>query len=733
MNSNSEELPQLPDPEKLLGGRYKGVCLLGEGGFCQTFLAEDMHLPGHPRCVVKQLNPRFETEEELQTARRLFETEARVLYWLGNHDQVPRLLAHFEDDHKFYLAQELIDGTTLDQLLNDDQPWSQAAVVELLKDLLQVLTFVHQQGVIHRDIKPSNLIRRHQDGKIVLIDFGAVKQVGVKGSDRGGATDLTISIGTQGYTPSEQLAGNPQFSSDIYAAGMVAIRLLTNVHPKHLKKVPQTHEFQWQIEGISVCPELVDVLDRMVCFDFRQRYTTADEALAALCWDIPANLLESAPDQRINLEAISAEKMPSTLQGRRVLVAQPPSTRGTSAQASYPFARSSTPLSPADQPTLRQVFLPSLLKRWMPIGVPVVGFTVLLAASLLSLQSGTLWSNQQVNPDLSSPASPGTEDSNLANDPNSGQNNSEPNRDHLAANNFSKPDGFASLQTVPSGLFSYGGSTTWAPIREDVDPILQSAHPGFQLRYTEASHGTPGSGSGIRMLLEGQLAFAQSSRPIEAKEHEQARLRGFSLRQIPVAIDGIAIVVHTKLSVPALSLDQIRGIYTGKITNWNQVGGPDMGITPYSRRPADGGTPEYFVKEVLDGGSLGSNVKYVYGTTEAIRSVENDPSGIYYGSATEIVPQCKVKPLPIAHLHLPNEFVAPYQEPLVVSEECPHRRNKVNMDAFRTGEYPITRQLFVIIKQDNRIDQQAGEAYANLLLSNEGQELITKAGFVRIH
>jgi phosphate transport system substrate-binding protein len=171
----------------------------------------------------------------------------------------------------------------------------------------------------------------------------------------------------------------------------------------------------------------------------------------------------------------------------------------------------------------------------------------------------------------------------------------------------------------------------------------------------------------------------------------------------------------------------------GKITNWNQVGGPDLSITPYSRRPADGGTPEYFVKEVLDGGSLGGNVKYVYSTTEAIRNLDSDPGGIFYGSATEIVPQCKVKPLPIAHLHLPNEFVPPYSGSLVPTEECPRRRNQVNIDAFRTGEYPITRQLFVIVKQDNQSDQQAGEAYANLLLTNEGQELVSKAGFVRIH
>jgi phosphate transport system substrate-binding protein len=721
MNSNSEELVPFSDPQKPLGGRYKVVCCLGEGGFCQTFVAEDLHLPGNPRCIVKQLNPHFETEEELETARRLFENEAKVLYRLGNHDQIPRLLAHFEHDQKFYLAQELIDGATLEQLM-DDQPWSQADVVTFLKDLLQVLVFVHEQGVIHRDIKPSNLIRREQDGRIVLIDFGAVKQVGAKSSDRGGRTDLTISIGTQGYTPSEQLVGNPQFSSDIYAAGMVAIRALTNIHPKNLQKDPQTHELQWQVEGVSVCSELAAVLDRMVCFDFRQRYSTVDEVLAALWWDVPTDLLKSSSDLQIQDQ----------------LATQPQSTHKPSAQVRYAGQRSPKTTSQNDLPTLRQVFLrdflPNFLRGWMPFGgLAVVGLTILIAASVLSFRSGSLWSNQHVNQTPASPQSPDQQNPNPSADPNSGNSSATSNPEQDNSTAFSKPDGFASILTVPSGLFNYGGSTTWVHIRREVDPILQAANPGFKLRYTEAAHATPGSGTGIRMLLDGQLAFAQSSRPVEDEEHEQANLRGFSLKQIPVALDAIVFVVHPKLSVSGLSLNQIRDIYMGKITNWRQVGGPDLAITPYSRRPADGGTPEYFVHEILDGGTLGGNVKYVYSTTDAVRKVDKDPGGIYYASAVEVVPQCKVKPLSVNHLHLPHKFVAPYKEPLVPADECPDQTNQLNTEAFRTGDYPFTRQLFVIVKQDGQLDQQAGEAYAQLLLTNEGQELITKAGFVRIH
>jgi serine/threonine protein kinase len=163
MGLNLLRLFQPTDPNKPLGGRYKIVSELGAGGFGQTFLAEDLHLPGHPRCVVKQLKPQVSDAERLQTARRLFDIEAQVLYQLGNHDQIPRLLAHFEDNQEFYLAQELIEGEPLTQEFVGGSLWHEERVIALLQDLLQVLTFVHQQHVIHRDIKPSNLIRRKHD------------------------------------------------------------------------------------------------------------------------------------------------------------------------------------------------------------------------------------------------------------------------------------------------------------------------------------------------------------------------------------------------------------------------------------------------------------------------------------------------------------------------------------------------------------------------------------------
>ena len=292
---NLLRLFQQPDPDKPLGGRYKVISQLAAGGFGQTFLAHDMHLPGQPRCVVKQLKPQVSDTESLQTARRLFDTEAQALYHLGNHDQIPRLLAHFEDNQEFYLAQELIEGEPLTAEFASGEPWPESKVIALLQDMLQVLAFVHQQQVIHRDIKPSNLMRRRQDGRIVLIDFGAVKQVSTQiGNPKTGKTNLTVSIGTQGYMPKEQLGGNPRFSSDVYAVGVIGIQALTGTHPRLLPEDAQTGEIMWHDRASQASPEVLAILDKMVRYDFRARYVSAADALEAL-QSLPTELLESVP------------------------------------------------------------------------------------------------------------------------------------------------------------------------------------------------------------------------------------------------------------------------------------------------------------------------------------------------------------------------------------------------------------------------------------------------------
>lgn len=265
----------------LLQGRYKIKKEIGEGGFGKTYLAVDNLRPGSPVCVVKQLNPSCNDQEYLQIARDLFNREAITLEQLGRHDQIPRLLAYFEQEQKFYLVQDFISGETLEEILSPKdcppQRLLEHQVLDMLKDILPVLEFVHNHEVIHRDIKPANLIQRKPDGRMVLIDFGAVKLLQTQLIDPQ-SNPSTIAIGTRGYMPSEQFEGHPVFNSDIYALGIVCIRGLTGKVPSQLTRDETTREILWR-NCASVSNKLASVLDKMIRYDFRERYESVTEVL----------------------------------------------------------------------------------------------------------------------------------------------------------------------------------------------------------------------------------------------------------------------------------------------------------------------------------------------------------------------------------------------------------------------------------------------------------------------
>ena len=213
----------------------------------------------------------------LQVARRLFDSEAEILELLGKHSQIPELYAYFEQEKEFYLVQQFIPGYSLSEELPPNKDiQSESYVINLLKELLEILAFIHQRQVIHRDIKPGNIIRCNQDNRLVLIDFGAVKLMQPQSK---GQTELaTIAIGTRGYTPPEQFAGHPRLSSDIYAVGMIGIQALTGLHPHELQPHPETGNLQWH-EWAQVSDKLAAILDKMVRYNASERYKSAVEAL----------------------------------------------------------------------------------------------------------------------------------------------------------------------------------------------------------------------------------------------------------------------------------------------------------------------------------------------------------------------------------------------------------------------------------------------------------------------
>ncbi|ACC83842.1 PstS family phosphate ABC transporter substrate-binding protein [Nostoc punctiforme] len=306
--------------------------------------------------------------------------------------------------------------------------------------------------------------------------------------------------------------------------------------------------------------------------------------------------------------------------------------------------------------------------------------------------------------------------------------NSSSNQSYKTVSNTASS--FQTVADVPTASFNYGGSTAWASIRQLVDSQIQSDRPELQLRYVDPVNASPGSSSGIRMLLDGKLDFAQSSRPLTDEEQAIAKAQGFTLEQRQVGIDGIAVVVNPSLNVPGLTVDQLQQIYLGKITNWNQVGGPNLPITPLSQRPKDADTVIFPSNSDLKGQALGSNVQYVYSTTEAVRQLSKIPGGVYYGSARSVVPQCSVKALPLGQTA--GQLIPPYREPMVSSEQCPRQRNQLNTEAIKNGSYPMIANLFVIIKQNKGREQQIGDAYTKLLLTDQGQRAIEQAGFVSV-
>ncbi|MEO1430144.1 MAG: bifunctional serine/threonine-protein kinase/formylglycine-generating enzyme family protein [Cyanobacteria bacterium J06633_8] len=263
-----------------LRNRYKIIKKIGTGGFGETYLAEDLGIPVDikPLCVVKRLKTQNLKNEELKWVKQAFRKEAATLYKLGNiHPQIPNLLEYFQERNQFYLVQEFIDGIDLTETIPLGKNIYEDEVIQLLQEILEVLEVVHQQNIIHRDINPKNIMRRQVDGKIVLIDFGAVKQV-VCGNIA--QPNITAVVGTPGFIPFEQCNGKPKLASDIYALGMVGIQALTGIRPDQLD-FNRDGEVIW-LDKVNICDDFAEVLTKMVHPLVSQRYQNATEALKAI-------------------------------------------------------------------------------------------------------------------------------------------------------------------------------------------------------------------------------------------------------------------------------------------------------------------------------------------------------------------------------------------------------------------------------------------------------------------
>ncbi|MEL6398880.1 MAG: serine/threonine-protein kinase [Cyanobacteria bacterium J06607_6] len=265
---------------KMLRGRYYPERLIGRGGFGRTYLAQDSDRLNAP-CVIKQFAPQTQGTKSFHKAVDLFNQEAIRLHDLGEHVQIPALLAYFEHDQYLYLVQQFIDGKTLIQEIVENGPLDEIGIRDLLNDVLPVLDFIHQHNVIHRDITPTNLIRRDTDRRLFVIDFGIAKRFGEALADGPGTR-----IGTEGYAPIEQLRGGQAYqSSDLYSLGATCLHLFTGRKPDNLYD-HMAGRWRWRDvlakQQRSISAELAAVLDRLVLDAVGDRFQTAREVMAAL-------------------------------------------------------------------------------------------------------------------------------------------------------------------------------------------------------------------------------------------------------------------------------------------------------------------------------------------------------------------------------------------------------------------------------------------------------------------
>ncbi|WP_414550665.1 protein kinase domain-containing protein [Anabaena sp. CCY 0017] len=285
----------------LLRNRFRVLRVLSdEGGFGRTYLSEDTDKLNE-RCVVKQLAPKFQGTWSQKKAVELFAQEAKRLQELGEHPQIPTLLAYFEQDNCLYLVQQFVNGQNLLQELQRRKLYRPGEIQAILLHLLPVIKFIHDRGVIHRDIKPENIIRRHGDGRLSLIDFGSSKQFTARVQKK-----IGTSIGSHGYSPLEQIRDGKAYpASDLFGLGATCFHLLTGVSPFQLW---MEYGYGWvtnwrQYLRSPLSNELDYVLDKLLSKDIAQRYQSADEVIQDLT---PKQSLALPPAGK------SAKKIPAT-------------------------------------------------------------------------------------------------------------------------------------------------------------------------------------------------------------------------------------------------------------------------------------------------------------------------------------------------------------------------------------------------------------------------------------
>ena len=291
---------------QLIAQHYQVIKQLGSGGFGDTYLAQDLHSPSQKLCVVKQLRRIDDNPQTYQLVQNRFNREALILEQLGrDYSYIPALYAYFEENGFFYLVQEYIEGITLSEFVEQAGAQSADFTLNILRQVLEILQYVHGQKIIHRDIKPDNIILRATDQAVVLIDFGAIKEVVHTQISQAGNLKSSIVIGTPGFMSPEQGIGRPSFSSDLYSLGLVGIYLLTQTLPDEFEVDLAMGELNWEEKATHINPQFRQVLSQAISSHPRDRFKDAATMLLAL------EGLTAAPSTSPQTQALLTKNKPS--------------------------------------------------------------------------------------------------------------------------------------------------------------------------------------------------------------------------------------------------------------------------------------------------------------------------------------------------------------------------------------------------------------------------------------
>lgn len=537
---------------------------------------------------------------------------------------------------------------------------TQQSALNYIYQISAALQVVHENNLVHRDVKPGNIIIKASNNEAVLIDFGIAREVDIKNKTR---------ALTECFAPIEQYSvGVPQEAyTDVYALAATLYFLLTKQKPVD----SQTRYFHMNqggkdplISPQQLNPRISHQTNNAILQGMK--IFAAERPQSILEW---LNLLAQAQKEEVSLTNLTSviETMPQT-------TIRENTTLFKKRENQHQFNSISTNRQITNLP-------------WIIAGIATLALAVIIIVSAPTnscQKRGILTICRRI----------------------------------------------ADVPDVPAlTKVLYGGSTLFSLLNKLEIARIQKYHPQFQLQHTDKfpSGENAGSSTGIKWLIEGKINFAQTALMMTEEPKLSAKNKGFTLREEPIAYDAEAVCVNSGLTyqmLKSLTLEDLRNIFQGKVTNWNQLGGPDLKITPFrlNRQQKQSYVIEVFKENFFKKQAYGTNVQELANPTEVIKALAETPGSITMLTVSQTINKKEMRVLPIAK----------DKNSLAVSPCADDKCTAVNKNLIHQNYYPqeLNRKLYVVIKLDSGFDEQAGIAYANIILSDEGQKMVEEAGFV---